>query len=59
MPTSKKNLAIYPYPIISNNQYIGSYTNSHFKIVYIPEENEEKIILKDIKIDTNNDRINF
>ena len=57
MPTSKKNLAIYPYPIISNNQYIGSYANSFFKIIYIPEETEEKIILKDIKIDTNNDRI--
>lgn len=57
MPTSKKNLAIYPYPIISNNQYIGSYANSFFKIIYIPEETEEKIILKDIRIDTNNDRI--
>jgi hypothetical protein len=57
MSTNKKNLAIYPYPIISNNQYIGSYSNSYFKIVYLPEENEEKIILKDIRIDTNNSKI--
>ncbi len=57
MSTNKKNLILYPYPIISNNQYIGSYNNSFFKTVYIPFENEDKIILKDVKIDTNNKKI--
>lgn len=57
MSTNKKNIAVYPYPIISNNQYISSYKNSYFKIIYLPEEDEEKIILKDIKVDTNNEKI--
>lgn len=57
MLSNKKTFAVYPYPIISNNKYVGSYNNSYFKIVYLPEENEEKIILKDVKIDTNNNKI--
>ncbi len=55
--STNRNIALYPYPIISNNQCIGSYNNSYFKTTYIPEENDEKIILKDIKVNTNNERI--
>lgn len=44
---------IFPYPVYNNSQNMSSYNNSTFSLEYEESENDNKFILKNIKIQTN------
>lgn len=48
---------LFPYPILNNEQFLSSYKNGEFELVYEISEDDDYYILKDVRFKTNSDTL--